>query len=126
VTPERERDLERICQAALERPVAERAGFLAEACGGAADLRQAVEQLLAKKETAASFLETPALVVAAQKTRASLADGHSTTAGATTTSTRLPRGDRLEPSDRLWRGRGATLVPTPTGSKVLRTDGRWG
>ncbi len=64
MTPERERDVERICRAALERPVAERTGFLTDACGGDVDLRQAAERLVAQEEAAASFLETPAWVIA--------------------------------------------------------------
>ena len=66
MTPDRERDIERMCQAALECPVAERAGFLAEACGDDAALRREVESLLAQAGAASSFLETPALAAAAQ------------------------------------------------------------
>jgi serine/threonine protein kinase/Tol biopolymer transport system component len=64
VTPERERDLERICQSALELPAADRAGFLNKACGGDDGLRREVESLLAQ-DVPSSFLETPALAVAA-------------------------------------------------------------
>ena len=56
---DRESDLERICQAALERPVAERVAFLAEACGGDEALRRDAEDLLAHESAAASFLEEP-------------------------------------------------------------------
>ena len=66
MTPDRERDIERMCQAALECPVAERAGFLAEACGDDAALRREVESLLAQAGAASSFLETPVLAAAAQ------------------------------------------------------------
>jgi hypothetical protein len=101
VTPERERDLERICRATLARPVAERAGFLADACGGDSDLRQAAERLVAQEEAAASsFLEMPAWVIAIREMAASMA-GHSTPVRTTTTASAPPRGDRLEPSDRL-------------------------
>ncbi len=63
---ERDREIERICQAALERPRTERETFLAEACGGDDDLRREVERLLAYEDAASAFLETPALAVAAQ------------------------------------------------------------
>ena len=61
----REQEIERICQAALERPIAERGVFLVEACGGDEDLRRDVDQLLAHEGAAAVFLETPALAIAA-------------------------------------------------------------
>jgi len=54
VTRDRERDLERICQSALERPIAERARFLVGACGGDEALRQEVESLLARDGAAGS------------------------------------------------------------------------
>ena len=66
VTPDRERDIERMCHAALECPVAERAAFLAEACGDDAALRREVDSLLAQAGAASSFLETPVLAAAAQ------------------------------------------------------------
>ena len=66
MTPDRERDLERICQAALERSATDRARFLVEACGGDEVLRSEVESLLAQTGAASSFLETPVLAAAAQ------------------------------------------------------------
>ncbi|MEO6725132.1 MAG: serine/threonine-protein kinase [Blastocatellia bacterium] len=52
-------------QAALERPAAERAAFLAQACAGDAALRHEVEALMASfqaaNQTALGFLETPAV-----------------------------------------------------------------
>jgi len=50
----------------LERDASEQAAFLQQACGGDEDLRREVESLLAQEETAKSFLESPALEVAAQ------------------------------------------------------------
>ena len=67
MTPERERAVEQICQAALERPVAERARFVVEACGADAELRREVEALLAYANEASAFLQTPALAIAAQE-----------------------------------------------------------
>jgi eukaryotic-like serine/threonine-protein kinase len=54
-------EIERVCQAALERPPESRAAFLAEACGNDEMLRREVESLLAQLSRADSFIETPAL-----------------------------------------------------------------
>ena len=62
MTPERARDIERICDDALERPVLERAGFLVQACDGDSELRHEVERLLAYEHAASDFLETPPIV----------------------------------------------------------------
>src|SRR5262249_25638987 len=57
---DRWRRLESLCHAALARPVAERAAFLAEACADDATLRQEAESLVAGAGTLSSFLERPA------------------------------------------------------------------
>jgi eukaryotic-like serine/threonine-protein kinase len=62
----RESDIERICQAALEREADSRATFLVEACAGNDRLRREVESLLARETAAERFIETPALHLAAQ------------------------------------------------------------
>jgi dipeptidyl aminopeptidase/acylaminoacyl peptidase len=59
MTTGREWDLERICLSALECPPAERAAFLAEACGSDEELRREAESLIARDGSAASFLEMP-------------------------------------------------------------------
>ena len=64
MTPEREQEIERICQAALDRPRGERETFLVAACRGDEDLRGEVERLLSHESAASAFLATPALVVA--------------------------------------------------------------
>jgi predicted Ser/Thr protein kinase len=97
VTPERKREIDRIYQSALERPVAERAGFLAKACHGDDDLRGQVESLLTLQRQAGSFLETPAMMVAARELAVLLAEGHATA----TIQTPMPRGESLETGDRL-------------------------
>ncbi len=65
---ERERWLkvERIYHAAREREASERSRFVAEACAGDDVLRLEVESLLAQGETTGSFMNAPALQVAAQ------------------------------------------------------------
>ena len=60
MTPDRDRDIERICQAALEHDAGERAAFLGEACAGDDRLRRELESLLAQESGAAGFLSTPA------------------------------------------------------------------
>jgi serine/threonine protein kinase/Tfp pilus assembly protein PilF len=63
---DRWREIERLCQAALERPENQRAAFLDQACAGDAALRDEVGSILAQGEHGASFIESPALEVAAQ------------------------------------------------------------
>ena len=60
MNPERETDIERICDAALLRNPGDRERFLAEACAGDEALRREVESLLAHELTAERFLESPA------------------------------------------------------------------
>jgi eukaryotic-like serine/threonine-protein kinase len=62
--PDRWRQVEALCQAALERRASVRAAFLATACGDDEALRREVESLLAHEAEAAKFMETPALEVA--------------------------------------------------------------
>ena len=57
--------IERLYHAASERPLPERATFLAEACGGDAALRREVEVLLAQAASADGFFEAGALAAAA-------------------------------------------------------------
>ena len=53
---DRWREIERLCQAALERPESERAAFLDQACAGDAALRDEVKSLLAQGGHGASFI----------------------------------------------------------------------
>jgi serine/threonine protein kinase/formylglycine-generating enzyme required for sulfatase activity/dienelactone hydrolase len=66
MNPDRWREIERVVHAALERPENQRAAFLEQACAGDATLRNEVDSLLAQGEHGASFIESPALEVAAQ------------------------------------------------------------
>jgi len=66
MTSDRWLRIEQLYHGALEREGNERAAFLSEACAGNAELRQEVESLLAR-EDGATFLETPALAVAAER-----------------------------------------------------------
>ena len=63
--PERRRQVERIYHSALEREESQRGAFLAQACAGDEVLRKEVESLLAHQPLAESFIEVPALEVAA-------------------------------------------------------------
>ena len=65
MTPERLQKLQELFDGARDRAPAERASFLAEACGNDDALRRAVESLLVHHEQANSFIESPATVVAA-------------------------------------------------------------
>src|SRR5439155_8664241 len=50
-----------ILPAALERPSAERAALLADACAGDGSLEAEIESLIAAHEAAGTFIETPVL-----------------------------------------------------------------
>jgi eukaryotic-like serine/threonine-protein kinase len=52
---------------ALDLSCAEREGFLVETCAGDADLRREIESLLAAHEDAGTFLQSPAVEVAARE-----------------------------------------------------------
>ena len=58
--------IEQIYHEVLERSEEERPAFLARVCAGDDDLRREVEKLLSFDEKAGSFMESPALDVAAQ------------------------------------------------------------
>lgn len=64
--PERWREIERLYHAALERDKSQRATFIQQACSGDIALEQEVQSLLAQSEGGDSFLEAPALEVAAK------------------------------------------------------------
>jgi eukaryotic-like serine/threonine-protein kinase len=63
--PEHWKRIDSLLQAVLERPPGERDGFLGQACQGDGELEREVRSLLASQEEAGSFLESPALEVAA-------------------------------------------------------------
>jgi eukaryotic-like serine/threonine-protein kinase len=65
MTPERWKQVDQLMQDALDRGPAERAAFLAEACGGDDELRREVESLIGFHERAENFIETPPAEVAA-------------------------------------------------------------
>ena len=62
---ERWKEVESILRAALTRPVAERASFVADACAGDSDLCREVESLLARETATNHFLSTPAVALLA-------------------------------------------------------------
>lgn len=64
MTPDRWRQIEELCHAALTRPADEHAAFLANACAGDAALLREVESLLAQASDAARFMSVPAAAVA--------------------------------------------------------------
>ena len=64
MTPERSREIERLYHEACEHHPSERSAFLECACAGDESLRAEVESLLACRDEAAGFLETPARDVA--------------------------------------------------------------
>ena len=65
MTPERWQKVKELFQAAQDRPPADRAAFLADACDGDEELRHEVETLLASSEKEGSFIDSPAYAAAA-------------------------------------------------------------
>jgi hypothetical protein len=63
---DRWKQVDRLLQLALEHPPAERGEFLRRACGEDAELEREVRSLLTSQERAGSFLESPAIQLAAQ------------------------------------------------------------
>ena len=93
--PERWREAERLCLAAPEREESERAAFLKEACAGDEALLRDVESLLAQEKPAESFLEVPAVELAAKvlaqerRSREGLKDAASGMVGKTVSHYRI-------------------------------------
>ncbi len=73
--PERWKRIEDLYHAALDRDESARAAFLQESCNGEDDLRREVESLLYYSQRAGSFIETPALELAAESFANQDADG---------------------------------------------------
>jgi predicted Ser/Thr protein kinase len=63
---DRWKQVDGLLQSALERPPGERSEFLRKACAGDKELEQEVRSLLASQQEAGSFLESPAIEVAAR------------------------------------------------------------
>src|SRR6267154_1410675 len=65
--PERWKKIEHLCYSALGEEKSARGAFLEQACGEDEALRRAVELLLAQHEKDDSFLESPAMEIAARR-----------------------------------------------------------
>src|SRR5450432_2654540 len=63
---DRWKQIDNLLQAALERPPTGRAEFLRQACAGDEALEREVRSLLSSQQQAGSFLESPAMDVAAR------------------------------------------------------------
>src|SRR5690349_24711558 len=63
---ERWKRIDSLLQSVLERPPEEREAFLRQACAGDEALEREVRSLLASQQQAGSFLESPAIEVAAR------------------------------------------------------------
>jgi len=94
---DRWKQVDRLLQSALEHPPAERGEFLRRACGEDAELEREVRSLLTSQEQAGSFLESPAIQLAAQE----LAGEQSKDAQ----SADLPIGPTLRPTADSFLGR---------------------
>ena len=67
MNPERWQQITSIFQVALQRDASSRAAYLNDACAGDDSLRREVEGMLASHDQASSFIEEPALNVAARQ-----------------------------------------------------------
>jgi len=67
MNPERWRQITSIFQVAVQRDASSRAAYLNDACAGDDSLRREVEGMLASHDQASSFIEEPALNVAARQ-----------------------------------------------------------
>src|SRR5579864_4059777 len=67
IDPERWKKADELLQRALRLPHSERRGFVRKESGGDIALEEEVESLLNANEQAGSFLEQPAMQVAAQR-----------------------------------------------------------
>ena len=66
MTPERWQHIKKLFESALERAPEKRPAFLDHACDGDESLRGEVESLLASYEEGESFMERPAVALAAE------------------------------------------------------------
>ena len=76
---ERWKQVDRLLQRALQRPSDQRDAFLREVCGGDTTLEQEVRSLLSSGQRAGSFLERPAVEIAADAFTATQMSGGSLT-----------------------------------------------
>jgi hypothetical protein len=65
--PERWQKVDNLLQSVLRQPLGRREGFLRQACGGDEALEAEVQSLLTAQQEAGSFLESPAIEVAARE-----------------------------------------------------------
>ena len=66
MTPERWQQIKQLYESAVKRDERERAAFVEQACAGDSELRREVESLLAHQDGNDSFIETPAVEMAAR------------------------------------------------------------
>jgi hypothetical protein len=86
--PERWKEVDDLCNEALERTDEERASFLRSACAGDEALLREVQSLPAHQKQADLFIETPALEQAAQAIAEQSAESNQATLPAPTTTSR--------------------------------------
>ncbi len=138
MTSERWQEIDRLLDAALERPRAERSAFLAEACQGDEPLRLKLEALLRADEEAASFIETPAAAFAAELLLATTRAGRSSCsrrADATRRESMVFSGQRICAASHICNNapvakprknlRGCSLIKASSFATTFRRHWRW-
>src|SRR5260221_10257418 len=96
--PERWKQVDSLLQSVLERPPEERDAFLRHACAGDEALEREVRSLLTAQHQAGSFLESPAMEVAARV----LALRQDQDAAETNRSNGRVAASRVRPTSRRW------------------------
>src|SRR5687767_8288038 len=109
---------ETIFAAALEKSPAERAAYLAEACGDDAALRKRLDRLLAASEKAGRFMARPALAAASLPDSATEIVGSESTPHDSTVARDGPKPD-IEEADEL------TFLAPPTRPDSLGRIGHY-
>src|SRR5438552_11141054 len=125
MTPERWQQIKIILDEALECDPAERAALLNRACADNAELRSAVESLLAYQGQAQSFIEAPAHEAVQSKDQTFATNallGHSFTDDPVNAPTRSDTPITPHPWSRFAPGKGQRIGPY----RVLREVGRGG
>src|ERR1035437_7414928 len=107
---ERAGRLEQLYQSALEHDESERRAFLENACGADLELRREIESLLALDLEAGSFIEAPALEVAARL----MAQRQSSDSSARLAPPALLTTATFVPSTTSARRRGEPSLPLST------------
>src|SRR5262245_6862670 len=119
IEPGRFEQIERLYHAALEREPEAREAFLDEACAGDEALRREVAELVACDHPSDSFIQSPAIEIAAKAMAAEpLIDASNEPMGSAITGSKIGAYQLLEPLGRGGMGEVHLALDTRLGRKV--------